>query len=59
MSVDVSDVGFVAGVDGTLGPALVERAQGPARVTLDEEPDDGFLVATGVPHRDQPNGAVA
>ena len=39
---DAPDVGFVAGVDGALGAALIERAQDPAPVALDEEPDDGF-----------------
>ena len=39
---DAPDVGFVVGVDGALGAALVERTQDPAPVALDEEPDDGF-----------------
>ena len=47
------DVGFVAGVDGALGAALVEHAQNPAPVALDEEPDDGFPAATGIADRDQ------
>ena len=53
---DAPDVGFVAGVNGALGAALVERAQDPAPVTLDAEPDDGFPVAPGVTRRVQPNG---
>ena len=33
---DATDVGFVAGVDGALGAALVERAQDPAPIAHDE-----------------------
>ena len=50
---DAADVGFVADVDGTLGAALVERAQEPAPVPLNEEPDDSFPAAPGIAHRDQ------
>ena len=56
---DAPDVGFVAGVDGALGAALVERAQDPAPLALDKEPDDSFPAAPQVAHRDQPNGARA
>ena len=49
---DATDVGFVGGVDGALGAALVERAQNPASVALDEEPDDGFPAARKVVNRD-------
>ena len=44
---------FVVGVDGALGAALVERAQDPAPVAFDEEPDDGFPDAPGIAHRDE------
>jgi len=57
LSADAPDVGFVVGVDGALGPALIERAQGPAPVKFDVEPDDGLPAAPGVAHRVQPNGA--
>ena len=50
---DAADVGLVAGVDGALGAALVERAQDPAPVALDEESDDGLPAALGVAHRDE------
>ena len=43
---DVPDVGFVAGV-GALGAAFFERAQDPAPVALDEEPDAGFPARPG------------
>ena len=33
--------------------ALVERAQEPASVVLNEETDNGFSAARGVAHRDQ------
>ena len=50
---DAADVGVVAGAGGALGAAPVERAQDPAPVALDKEPDDGFLAAAGVAHRDE------
>ena len=56
---DAADVGFVAGVDGALGAALVERAQDPASDALDEEPDDDFPAAPGVAHRDQAPSAAS
>ena len=48
---DAPDIGFVAGVDGAPGAAVVEGAQDPASVALDEEPDDGLLAAPGVLNR--------
>lgn len=56
---DAPDVGCVASADGVVGVALVERAQHPASVALDEEPDDDFLAASGVANRDKPKGARA
>ena len=35
------------------GSARRARAQGPAPVALDEEPDDGLAAARGIAHRDQ------
>ena len=50
---DAPDVGPVAGVDGALGAAPVERAQDPAPVALDEEADEGLTAAPGVANRNQ------
>ena len=49
LSADAPDVGFVAGVDGALGAAVVECAQEPAPVALDEETDDGVPAALRSP----------
>ena len=57
LSADAPDIGFVGGIDGALGPALVERVQGPVPVALDEEADDGFPAAPWVAQRVQPNAA--
>jgi len=42
---DAPDLGFVTGINGALGAALVERAQDPASVALGEESDDGVPAA--------------